>query len=241
MKFKEEYIIGVRDVQEGNFVTNKAILGYMEEIACIHSATVGYGVLDIPIKKKAWILMDWKLKVLSRPKYGDKVILYTWARPVENRMSTYRDFKMYDEKNNLLAIATSKWVLFDIEKCKISKLEEELVLKYKPEEVYVFEDPVIKKLKEPEEYIKKINYEVRRSDIDLNKHMHNLNYLDLAYETLPEEVYDKNNFNNVRIMYKHQICLGDAVESYYAFSENKHIVCIKSKDKGIIHAMVELF
>ena len=238
MIFKEEFTIGVRDVQNGNLATNKAILGYMEEIASTHSAKVGFGLLDIHTKKKAWILMDWKLKVISRPKYGEKIIINTWARPIENKLSTYRDFEMYDTKNNLLALATSKWVLFDLEKNRITKIEEELLSVYNPENKYVFENPMLEKIKEPDEYINSINYEVRRTDIDVNNHMHNLNYLDLAYEALPKDVYDKGNLNNVRIMYKHQICLGDSVECYYTFYENNHVVCIKNSKSGNIHAIL---
>ena len=45
----------------------------------------------------------------------------------------------------------------------------------------------IEKLKEPSEYKYTSLYKVKRADIDINKHMHNLNYLKLAYEVLPED------------------------------------------------------
>ena len=36
--------------------------------------------------------------------------------------------------------------------------------------------------------------------------MHNLYYLDLAYEALPEDIYNnKRPFNNVKIVYKKEI------------------------------------
>ena len=54
------------------------------------------------------------------------------------------------------------------------------------------------KIKVPEDYEREIEYNVNRRDIDLNGHMHNLNYLDLAYEALPEEVYNKRPFNDVK-------------------------------------------
>ena len=85
-----------------------------------------------------------------------------------------------------------------------------------------------------------IEYDVKRSDIDVNKHMHNLNYLKLAFEALPEEVYYSKEKDNVRIMYKHQILLGDKVKCYYTNIENKDIITIKSKDDSILHAIVEL-
>ena len=100
MKFEGEYIIGVKDIGKNNKITNYAILSFLEEVASTHSSTVGYGVNDIEIKKKVWLLMDWKLKVFERPKYGDKIVLKTWARPIKKHaFYTYRDFQIF--LNNL--------------------------------------------------------------------------------------------------------------------------------------------
>ena len=70
--------------------------------------------------------------------------------------------------------------------------------------------------------------------------MHNLNYLQLAYEALPEDVYFGEEKNNVRIMYKHQILLRDRVKCYYINSNGKDIITIKSEDDRVLHSIVEL-
>lgn len=70
--------------------------------------------------------------------------------------------------------------------------------------------------------------------------MHNLNYIELANEVLPDEIYIKEEFNNIKITYKKEIKLGDIVRCKYAFKEDKHIVCIKSEDDQILHALIEL-
>ena len=35
-------------------------------------------------------------------------------------------------------------------------------------------------------------YNIQRRDIDINQHMHNLSYLDMAYEILPDNIYNNN-------------------------------------------------
>lgn len=240
MKFEREYYVGIKDVGLNNKMSNYGILSCLEEIASSHSDKVGYGVNDIESKKKVWLLMDWKLKVIERPEYGSKIKVETWARPIEKRpFSTYRDFKMFNN-GKISAIGTSKWILFDLETNKIAKITEDIIDLYKPEPEKVFEKDEIEKLKEVDELNSYIEYDVKRSDIDVNKHMHNLNYLKLAYEALPEEVYYSKEKDNVRIMYKHQILLGDKVKCYYTNIENKDIITIKSKDDRILHAIVEL-
>ena len=68
--------------------------------------------------------------------------------------------------------------------------------------------------------------------------MHNLNYLDMAYEILPEDVYKNKVFDNIRIVYKKEILYGEKVVCYYEEQGNKHIITAKSKDK--INAIIEL-
>ena len=69
--------------------------------------------------------------------------------------------------------------------------------------------------------------------------MHNLNYIELANEALPEETYRGALFNDVRITYKKEIKLGDTVKCKYAYQQDKHIVVVKSSDESVVHAIIE--
>ena len=144
------------------------------------------------------------------------------------------------KNGDLCAIATSKWALIDIRSRKMARLTEDIISKYELEEKDVFSIKELNRLKEPNNYSSSIFYTVKRKDIDLNNHMHNLYYLDLAYEALPEEVYQQRPFDNVRITYKKEITLGETVLCKYAKTENKHIIVIKDKNDEIVHSIIEL-
>lgn len=121
MIYSELYNIQLKDIEKGKYIKDRGILEIFENAATHHSDIVGFGVNDIETTKTAWILMDWKVQVIKRPKYGEKLKVDTWARTINGSLKktyTYRDFEMYDEKNNLLAIGTSKWVLIDIKREK---------------------------------------------------------------------------------------------------------------------------
>lgn len=241
MQFKREYFIGAREIGINNKLTNYGILAFLEDIAGIHSDNVGYGVKDVAEKKKAWILMDWKLQVIKRAGFGEKIIVKTWAKTMSKpQFYTYRDFEVYNEKEELIAIATSKWVFLDIEKERISKIDLEVLKLYNPDDKCVFGVEEIEKINIPDNFENVTEYQVKRFDIDVNRHMHNLNYINLAYEALPEEVYNTQEFDNVRVTYKHQIKLGDSVKCYYSKSNEVHTVVIKNEDESVIHAIVEL-
>ena len=240
MKIEQEFKVGIKDIGIKNKLTNYALLSFLEEIGCYHSDLAGFGINDIERTKKAWILMNWKLKVIDRIKYGDKLQIKTWTRPMEkNKYYTYREFEVYNESKKI-AMASSRWVLFDIDLKKIVKISENILSNYYPESNKVFENE-IENIKNIEDFTIKKQYEVQRADIDINKHMHNLNYLKIAYEVLPEKLFWDSEKNNVNIMYKHQILYGEKINCYYICNNNRHTITLKSKDDKILHAIIELY
>ncbi|MCC3669354.1 acyl-[acyl-carrier-protein] thioesterase [Terrisporobacter mayombei] len=236
MIYCNNYKIGLEDIGIKNEATNKALLAIMEDVAGLHSASVGYGVLDIETKKRVWILLDWKMKVIKRPKYNDDIKAETWSRKVE-RLYAYRDFQLKDKEGNIIAIGTSRWILIDTDRKRPVKLTADIADLYESEtDKSVFPEQ-IEDIK-CENYLFKKDYYIQRRDIDINEHMHNLNYLDMAYEILPEDVYKNKVFDNIRIVYKKEILYGEKVVCYYEEQGNKHIITAKSEDK--INAIIEL-
>ena len=240
MIYQEKFKIGLKDIWKGKEVSNKAILEYLEDVAAYHSDSVGYGINTSDTTHLTWLLLDWKVKVIKRPQYGQTLNIHTWSRRIV-KCYAYRDFEIYDEEHNLCVIASSKWLLVNNQIGKIAKVEQEMADKYESEwDKCVFQEREIEKIKAPENYKSSIIYQIKRKDIDVIGHMHNLYYLDLAYEALPEEIYNQRSFDEIRIMYKKEIKLGNNVICQYAYVENKHVVVIKSEDEKILHAMIEL-
>ena len=237
--FEHEFEIGLRDIENPNYLSNKAILAFFENIGSFHSDSINFGLNEIPATHSSWVLLGWKVKVLQRPIYGDKLHIVTWARNTE-KFSTYRDYEVYNQKNELVIIGTSKWVLIDTTTGKLRPIPEEIIMLYNPDTKTSFssEEALLTKLTDPEHYDTACTYTVGRSQIDLNKHMHNLYYLDMAYEALPEEVYKNNSFDYFEIAYKKQIRLHDTVNCHYVFEENTHKVVIKSLDDKKTHAII---
>ena len=246
MIVEEEYTVKLSEIDRNNKVTNKAILSYLEDVGGKHSNIAGYGILDIPNTHLTWLLLEWRLKVIRRPNYNEKLKVTTWSKDTV-KCYAYRDFKVYDEQGNIIVLAASKWVLVDTQKGRIVMVEPELLEKYKPElDKSAFGDEIDKKndfpkIREPENYQYEKDYVVRKSDIDVNNHMHNLNYMDLANEALPDEVYKKGQLNNVRITYKREIKLGEVVKCKYSFVDGKHVVVVKSNDESVLHALIEMY
>lgn len=237
--FEHDFNVSIRDIDKNTELTNKAMLSFFEDIGGFQSDMVGYGLKDIEKTKISWVLLNWKVKVLKRIKYdGKNIKVKTWSRG-SKLACCFRDYELYDNKGELCAIASSKWTLFHLEKGLI-RLTDEITDKYEKEDKSVFESYNFEKIKEPENYSSVYEYTVQRKDIDINNHMHNICYLDLAYEALPENIYNSNTFDNIEIMYKTGIFLGQTVKCFYSCVNNEHIITIKSEDEKTLHAIIKM-
>ena len=235
--FEHEFNLTIRDIDKETNITNKAILSFFEDMGGMHSDIAGYGLKQIEETKISWILLHWKVKVISRIKYGEAVKVRTWSRGMKFACC-FRDFELYNSNGDLCVVGTSKWALFHLE-TGLMKLDSKILEKYSVEDKVALNFD-FKKLIQPGEYSNVYEYTVSRSDIDINNHMHNLRYLDLAYEALPTDVYESNTFNGIEIMFKKEAHLGAKLKCLYSNINDEHLVVIKSEDDSTLHAIVKL-
>ena len=238
--YSEIFKVTLPDVGENNCLTNKGILRMLQEIACTHSATCGFGVNDTHSTGLGWIILNWKLKVFSRPIWNTKLKINTWSSS-QSLLFFTRDFEVFDEDDNLIAIATSKWVLFDLKKGSLAKITDDFKAMYKEVDKHVFDTSTIGKLKEPENSQMVCEYTVQKRDIDTNHHVNNLIYLDLAYEVLPNDIFFNTDFKNVEIMYKHEAKLGDTLHLFYAENKDSTFITIKNISNDKLHCIIKLY
>lgn len=240
MKVEHKCYIGLNNIDRNNKVNVKSFMTFLEDAGGIHSDLAGYGAYDIERTKLNWMIISWHIKFFKKPAYNEHIKVVTWSKDIQ-RLYAYRDFEVYNEQDELIAIASSKWVLVNLETKSITAPDEKLKEAYHTENDSVMDISELGKLKEPEKYISHVEITPTRAMIDVNNHVHNIQYLDFAYSALPDDVY-YSDFNEVQIMYKKEIKLGEKVKALYSYSEeeNTHIVAIKSEDESVLHSIIKL-
>ncbi len=238
--YSKKVTLKYSDIGIANKLNLKSLIKYLQDAAGEHSDLAGYGISNIEKTHLAWLVLNWKVKMISHPHYNEEITIKTWARSLE-KVYSYRDFEILDSNNNLVAIASSKWLLVDSDTKKIKHITEDIVNSYGLNNKAVFNVSLDEKPKVPENNSLNFTYKVQRRDIDTNHHVNNLFYIDFALETIPENIYLSNEFNNIEIFYKKEIKYGEIINCYYSFEDNKHIVTIKSEDNSILHSIITLY
>ena len=237
MIFEHKFYIGIRDIDENNYITDKGFLAALEDTAGRHSEMAGFGLLEVPQNEKFWVVLAWHVNFIRRPKYNETLTIHTWSKPCQ-KIYVYRDFEIYDESGKLIATAGSKWVFINLKDNSITKVNDDMFKSYQIETKRSSTDnSLLNKMKEPNQYSSVISYTINREMIDIVGHVHNLNYLDLAYKALPDDVY-KKEFSKFDIMYKKEIKLNETVKCFYSKDNEYNIVSIKSEDESVLHSIV---
>ena len=236
MFIEHDFYVGLRDINTSKDLSNTALLSYLEDVACMHSEIAGFGVNNMDEVKRTWILLSWKIKVIKRPKFNDTIKVRTWSRLID-KFYAFRDFEIYNQNKEIIGIATSKWIFIDTEKGKIVKVTDEVSKKYEQEDKSVFEQIDLEKLEAPNNFIKKEDYKITKNMIDVNNHLHNIYYLDVAKEVLADDIKEPSEFE---VMYKHEVNLGETVKSIYSKEKDYHYVTIKNENETDIHAIIRL-
>ncbi len=231
--FSTNYEIGVDNLDKNRYVNDKEIFRILENAFAKHSNSLKVGLEDIIKMGYTIVLLSWKLEINNRPKYKDKIKVNTWVKET-SKMYFYRDFEIIIN-DDVAVKATSKWMLLDIKTFK-PVMNLELIKKQNPIDKDVFETRDIKRLKELDNYSKKLKYYIRKSDIDLNNHVHNLNYIDMALEVIDDKYY-----SNIEIEYLKEIKYNDKIIVMSEKINDKYYIKIYNETNNVTSALIEIY
>lgn len=241
MQAEQYFFVGIQDVGENNELNDKAFLEAMGNVTNIHGKIVGQEMGNKAIDGLAWVVLNWKLCVYSRPKACESYLVKTWARDY-SRAEANRDFDVYNADGALIAQATSKWAVVDTAAGSVFRLTPEFMDAYRGEPEHInfpgfrFMKPRLSGLTP----VSSLDFTVNKSMIDANDHVHNTAYLDLAAEILPGGA-DKLMQNNVEISYRREIKPHETVNLELYEDGEKRCVVIRDRDDASLHAYITLY
>ncbi|MCI8992147.1 MAG: acyl-[acyl-carrier-protein] thioesterase [Eubacterium sp.] len=220
------------EVDDKKDMTLSALLNYFQDCSCFHSEDIGMGIDDMAGNGYAWILASWQIVIEEFPKYPDEIVVTTSPYDFKGTFG-YRNFTMEDGNGRMYAYANSVWFLMDIKNGRPLKIPETVWSKYELSEKLKM-DYAPRKIAADSQGCAKEPVTVQKSQLDVNEHVNNGQYLVMAQEYVPESI----KVRQMRADYRKAAVLGDRIFPYVTEEQDKVTVQLCDEEKQI-YAIVE--
>ena len=186
-----------------------ALFNRFQDLAGIHAAHLQVGYEHLQVSKLAWILSRIKVQILSLPSWGDTVQLATWPKGID-RLFAMREFSLTSEKGATLVLATSAWLLVDIEKNRPQRIESLPTDLRFPRAPHAIQEE-LDKIQMPDGLGTVFDRPVWLSDIDTNRHVNNAQYAKWVGDCFSEHQCRNRRMTSMQINYLEETLSGDTI------------------------------
>jgi medium-chain acyl-[acyl-carrier-protein] hydrolase len=206
--FSKEFQVRNYEVDARGCLSPLVLLNLLQEAAGVHARQLGVAVTDLNRQGCTWVLSRLHLQIRQLPRSGSAIALRTWPSSREGLFSC-REFEICSAVGEILALATSSWAVIDLVTRRPQRLDT-CMLPYSLDPRRALTDqfttlPAIDRVATRQQFT------VRRSDLDLNRHVNNVAYAGWLLETVPEKTYTECRLESIEIGFRAEAFAGEEV------------------------------
>lgn len=188
-----------------------AIVDMCQDVATIHAESMGIGRDDMLAGGVFWAVVRTKIEFMKQPSPFQVLTFRTWPHTASS-FSFLRDFEVTDQNGDKMAVASTEWVLMDVDSRKFARMKdhysgpldfcEDRVFPEKPRKLRDFDGGSVPARTVTPAF----------SDIDVNGHVNNARYLPFvadAFALGPDAA-----FRSIQIDYRHEALFGSPLDIY---------------------------
>ncbi|MEM9821788.1 MAG: acyl-ACP thioesterase domain-containing protein, partial [Bacteroidota bacterium] len=210
IRYRETYKVRTYEVDSNKQITIPALLTLMQETAMQQVIKMKVSLWDLEALNMSWVMMRMQLKIHRLPQLGEELIITTNPAGFE-KLLTYRDYRVYDHNEKLIATAASTWLMMDTQKRRMTRIPE-YILEYTPPPDHPLLPRPLNKLPLIETpFTEKKHWEVNWHDLDFNEHLSNVNYIKWIVETMEDEYLRKRQLKQLDLIFRAESLWKDEV------------------------------
>ena len=216
----------------------KSVFDIFQDAAAEHADILGCGMENMLKHRTLWVLSRQKVQINRLPGVGENVTVETYPCGME-RLFAIREYRIYDEQNNLIIQGTAAWLILDMDTMRPKRLNNEL-LELVPDNSNM---PVSFHLLEKvpvcqDECTPGFSIEIRSSDIDMNRHLNNANYAAMVQDAMFSTGVDVNSITSVEINYLRSGQTNQTIGVCLKQTEECTLICGCCEDNAVFSAKV---
>ena len=200
--YATDWTVRTFEIDTAKRMTVPALVQAMQEAAMQNVLRIRLSVWDLEPHRISWVLMKFKLDLYRLPSLGESLRIRTYPAGFE-KFFTYRDYLVEDNQGQLLARASSQWLLMDTDTRRMTRI---------PAWILALEESMTnradwlerpdRRLVDVEEASNTRTYKVDYFDLDFNGHLNNLLYFRWMLETLPAERLTEGRLQRMEVHFR---------------------------------------
>ena len=227
--YKAKYEIHNYHTDFKGLLTIPALINFMQHAAGEHAAENGLGYSQMIAQKRAWVLSRMRIRFTQRFKWNDLLHLTTWVHNA-GKLFSHRHFELSDASGRVQGVGATDWALLDLKTRRPMILDE-----------YIGQIPIIPERAAFDKPIGKVHktefgnavysHKVRFSDLDVNKHVNNVKYLEWMMNAFDFAFHEKHNVMDITLNYKAEAFYGSCVNVYVSeLDDTKYVVLLRESE-----------
>jgi len=206
----ENYRVAWHEATPGNQAGIVALCNYLQETAWKHASHLGFGYHSEKGFEKAWVMVRLHIELSRLPAWDEEIEIVTWPRGTK-AFFAYRDFVIRDKKGEVIASATSTWLLIDMEHRKPVQIDFVPPIGYKLSAQLAcgIEAPTVRL---PKTKVIYGNYNVRFFDLDMYQHVNNARFIEILVGAYPYEWLMHHSLRSLSVEFLKEGKPGDELE-----------------------------
>lgn len=183
--YQKEFKVRSMDVDMHRKMRLSALFTMFQDAAIEHTELLGAGRKKTLDKGLLWVVTHQYVQISRMPEYDEKLCLRSWPGKTMHLFFP-RFCQIVDADGRVLVSSSAYWVLMDKNSRKAAFPEEHDVTVEGAADVP--DIPLPKRIR-AEQTSEEVLFTVPYSYLDLNGHMNNVHYYDLAMDYLPRDIH----------------------------------------------------
>ncbi len=232
--FDKEFELRYFEMDKSGEASPIAIMTLLQETAADHCNSIGHSLFSLMAENIGWVLVSGVMKMERYPKYKEKIIIRTWISKYY-AIRGFRENIIYDENYNVIGRAKGLWVFYDIEKRRPTKIHKDFKEMWSSSDEVCIDHDITNKIDPIDDTELMKEFKVNMYDMDTNKHVNNIRYLQWLMESIPDEITDNYYLYAIDGRFISEAQYGDVIVSLTKEDNEEnsfvHTIRIKGTDK----------
>jgi medium-chain acyl-[acyl-carrier-protein] hydrolase len=224
--WKESFNVHTYEVDALGRLSLPLLGSLLQEAASRHAMHLGWGYQSLIMKDCIWVLTALKIQLDQDLRWNDRVIIRTWPSG-RNKFFYFRDFTIENQNRVIFGNATTNWMIIDRKSRRPARPEIPETFDYatmknlfdsQPHKWPVIETLIVQEV-----------IQVRFDDLDINRHVNNIRYLDWMMRSIASDFRKRHRLKCFEIHF-----LSEATE------QNEIGICLQQNGTELQHLLKQM-